>query len=135
MDYLNSPAFRTICRILVVTMLSLGLPVRFSHAGVIGTDVVVAAAQSSEARTRVQGFLDRADVRAQLAAQGVSPELAKQRVDSLSDEEIQRVAGKIDSLPAGGADILGVLLVVFLILLLTDILGLTKVFPFTRPLR
>jgi hypothetical protein len=36
-------------------------------------------------------------------------------------------------LPAGGVDLLGAVLIVFLVLLLTDILGYTKVFPFTRP--
>ena len=45
------------------------------------------------------------------------------------------LAGQIESLPAGGADVLGVLLIVFLVLLLTDILGFTKIFPFTRSIR
>ena len=41
---------------------------------------------------------------------------------------------QIDSAPAG-AGIVGTLFTVFVILLVTDILGLTKVFPFTRPIR
>ncbi len=36
--------------------------------------------------------------------------------------------------PAGG-DVLGVLLTIFIVLLVTDILGFTKVFPFTRAIR
>jgi hypothetical protein len=56
------------------------------------------------------------------------------RVAALTDEEVHKVAGKLDQIPAGG-DILGVLLTVFIILLITDILGLTKVFPFTHPIR
>jgi len=31
--------------------------------------------------------------------------------------------------------VLGILFAVFIILLITDILGLTKIFPFTRPVR
>jgi hypothetical protein len=62
----------------------------------------------------------------------VSPEAALARVDALSDEEVAALAGRLDQLPAGGADVLIVALIVFLVLLLTDILGYTKIFPFTR---
>ena len=44
-----------------------------------------------------------------------------------------RLAGQIDQAPAGG--IIGVILFVFFVLLVTDILGFTKVFPFTRSIR
>jgi hypothetical protein len=53
----------------------------------------------------------------------------------LSDDEVEHLAGRLDSLPAGG-DVEGVLWIaflVFLVLLVTDILGFTKVFSFTRP--
>jgi len=36
---------------------------------------------------------------------------------------------------ARGAALSGALLIVFLVLLITDILGFTKVFPFTRPIQ
>ncbi len=66
---------------------------------------------------------------------GVDPAVAVARVAGLSDAEIHDVAGRIDQLPAGqdfvGA-ILGTALVLFLVLLITDILGLTDVFPFVR---
>ena len=39
-----------------------------------------------------------------------------------------------DALPAGG-DLIGAALIVFLVLLATDIMGYTKVFPFTRSVR
>ena len=45
------------------------------------------------------------------------------------------LAARIDQLPAGGDSVLGVLLVVFVILLITDILGFTRIFPFTRSMR
>lgn len=135
MNYLSSAAFRAVCRILVVTMLALGIQVPYATAAVMGTDTVVGAGQSDQARDRLKGFLDRADVRGELAKRGIPAELAKQRVDALTDDEVRQAAGKIDSLPAGGSDILGVLVLIFVILLITDILGLTKVFPFTRPVR
>jgi len=52
----------------------------------------------------------------------------------LTDEEAHTISGKLDQLPAGG-DVIGVVFAVFIILLITDIFGLTKVFPFTRSIR
>ena len=80
-------------------------------------------------------FLDRGDVLAQLQARGVDAAQVKARVAALTDQEAAQLAAQIDALPAGGADVLGVILVVFLVLLLTDILGFTKIFPFTRSVR
>jgi hypothetical protein len=70
-------------------------------------------------------------VLAQLQKEGVTAGDAKARVNALTDDEAHMIAGKLDQLPAGG-DILDVVLFVFILLLITDILGFTKVFPFTR---
>src|SRR5688572_30621829 len=120
---------RIIASLLVLSIAGLGLPLPV-QAGMVGTHAVVASAE----RERIASFLEREDVRQQLLAQGVSPTQAKARVAALTDEEARQLAGQVDSLPAGG-DILGVLLTVFLVLLITDILGFTKIFPFTRPVR
>ena len=122
---------RLIASLLVVSIAGLGLPLPV-QAGMVGTDAITSPTGTE--RERIATFLDRADVQAQLQAQGVSPSDVKARVAALTDEEAAQLAGRIDSLPAGG-DILGILLVVFIVLLITDILGLTKVFPFTRAVR
>jgi hypothetical protein len=60
---------------------------------------------------------------------------AKARVDSLSDSEVIEVADKIEQLPAGGGAFGAVIVasvIVFLVLLITDILGYTDVFPFVK---
>jgi hypothetical protein len=106
---------------------SLVLP---AHAGIVSTEALVAGTQQE----RLAGLLERRDVRAQLLAYGVSPAQAQERVAALSDEEAAQLAAQLDELPAGG-DILGVALIVFLVLLFTDIMGYTKVFPFTRSMR
>ncbi len=121
---------RLIASLLVVSIAGLGLPLP-AQAGMVGTDAITSS--SGTERARIATFLDRADVQAQLQAQGVSPSDVKARVAALTDEEAAQLAGRIDTLPAGG--ILGLILLVFLILLITDILGLTKVFPFTRTAR
>jgi hypothetical protein len=102
-----------------------------ASAGIVATDQIAASA----GRDLVKSFLDRAEVQAQMQALGVNPQAALARVDALSDDEVASLAGRLDQLPAGGTDILGALLLVFIILLITDILGFTKIFPFTRPVQ
>lgn len=122
---------RMTSRLLIASMFSLFVPLQTTYAGIIGTDKIVASAQSQPERERIRTFLDREDVRKELLAQGVDANAAKARVDAMTDEEVQKVAGKLDSMPAGG-EILGLVFTVFIVLLITDILGFTKVFPFTR---
>jgi len=64
----------------------------------------------------------------------VSASDAIARVQALSDAEVAQLADRVDQAPAG-AGVVGVLFTVFLVLLVTDIMGLTKVFPFTRSIR
>jgi len=119
---------RFVSSLLIVCLAGLGLPVQ---AGMLPTE----AAIINPDRAQIVSFLDREDVRLQLQAHGVSPADVKARIAAMTDEEARTLAGQIESLPAGGADILGVLLIIFLVLLLTDILGFTKIFPFTRSIR
>jgi hypothetical protein len=99
----------------------------------------VAASQGVHSATAQRDFVNatlaRADVAAGLAERGVSVEQARARVAALTDDEVATVAQTIETAPAGADDILGVLVTIFIILLITDILGLTKVFPFTRSVR
>ncbi len=125
---------RLIASVLVASTALMGLPVH-AQADLVGTDEVMATAQAAAERDRVQSFLQRDDVRAALQARGVDPQAAAERVAALSDAEVAQLAGQIDRAPAAGVDALGFLLVVFVVLLITDALGLTKVFPFTRTLR
>jgi len=125
---------RMTSRLLIASVFGLGLPLQSTHAGLVGTDKVAVSAQSQSERERIRFFLDREDVRNELQIQGVDVNTAKARVDALTDEEVQKVAGKLDQMPAGG-DIIGILFTVFVILLVTDILGYTKVFPFTRSIK
>lgn len=107
-----------------------------AHAGLISTEQVarsVATEQAGAGHARLSAALARADVQAELQRQGVDAALAQERIAALTDDEAARLADQIDSAPAGG--IIGAILLVFFVLLLTDILGLTKVFPFTRSIR
>jgi hypothetical protein len=133
---MNSRFMRMTSRLLIASVLSLVLPLQSTYAGMVGTDKVAASAQSQTDRERINTFLDRADVRKELQSQGVDASGAKARAAALTDEEVHKIAGNLDNMPAGGdGGVLEVLLTVFIILLITDILGLTKVFPFTHSIR
>ena len=124
---------RLVSILLIVSLTGMGLPLS-AQAGMLPTDRVVA----SPAKERVTSFLNRSDVRAQLESMGVNPADAKARVATLTDDEAAQLAAKIDNLPAGGdaaGALIGALLIVFIVLLITDILGVTHVFPFTKPIK
>jgi hypothetical protein len=101
---------------------ALALPFQSSQAELISTEQIAADARIQEERDKVSAFLNRTDAERNLVALGVTPELAKQRVDALTDAEVIHLAGKIDSLPAGGAlssqDLVLILLVAILVAIL-----------------
>lgn len=101
-------------------------------AAVIDTSKVAALSTGENDRSSIIAKLDRPEIQAQLENLGISKADAQSRVAALTDEQAASLRHKIDSLPAGGDGIVGALLLIFIILLVTDILGLTKVFPFTR---
>jgi hypothetical protein len=116
-------------------MLAMGLPLQPAFASIVETDQAVSHEMAGQDRAKINAFIDRKDVLAQLQKEGVTAGEAKARVNALTDEETHKIAGKLDQLPAGGDGVLEVLLTIFIILLITDILGFTKVFPFTRSVR
>jgi len=106
-----------------------------AHAAMINTAEILKQNQYDHARKRINMFLNRSEVQKHLVAWGVNPEEARTRVDSLTDQEIDKIATQIDQLPAGGdgfGTIVGAALLIFIVLLITDILGFTDVFPFVK---
>ncbi|MGM0638787.1 MAG: PA2779 family protein [Pseudomonadota bacterium] len=97
----------------------------------ITTQAALNAEHGLADRERIHEILARDDVRDQLIEQGVDLAEVEARVAALSDAEAAQMADQLEQLPAG-ASVVGALFAVFVILLVTDILGLTNVFPFTR---
>ena len=123
---------KPVSHMVVLSLLALNLYLPAAHAGMVGTEAVVNAAQTQQYRERLLTALNRDDVRAQLLARGVEPVQVRARVDSLTDEEMQTLATNMDQLPAGGDGLVGALVFIFIVLLITDLLGLTNIFPFVR---
>ncbi len=101
----------------------------------VSTETFLSHQAQTDPRAQVMALLQKDEVVQKLQEYGVNPEEARARIASLSDQEIATLNSKIGELPAGadaGEAILGTVLVVFIVLLITDILCWTKVFKFTR---
>jgi hypothetical protein len=133
MNAMNGFGTRSLAFILA---LAVGNVVSFAsaHAAPISTAQVAQAAANQD-RLALSAVLARPDIQAELVRRGVSVNEANQRVSALTDEEARTLSQQIDSLRAGGVDVLGTILIVFIVLLITDILGFTKVFSFTHPIK
>ena len=106
---------RIFCRLLVALMI--WTPYQFATAGMIGTEQVVTASTQAD-RAAVLGFVNRGDVARQLQSLGIDPKTAQDRIGALSDQEVQSLAGKIQSLPAGAdsADVaVGILIIAVIV--------------------
>lgn len=121
---------------MAVFMFMLSGPFQSAMAAMVGTEAVVDTERARDARNYLQSLLTREDVQSMLISQGIDPQEAKDRLDSLTDEEATRVAEQLQELPAGGNGFFTLLLIVaflvFLILLITDITGYTDIFPFVK---
>ena len=122
--------------VLAVYVFMISGPHQAALAALVGTETVLDAGRVQNARERVRNLMAREDIQAALVIQGIDPQEARARAEALADAEALRLADAIDSLPAGGTSALGIvigaILIVFLVLLITDILGYTSVFPFTK---
>jgi hypothetical protein len=126
---------RGVALVVTVVMLVISMPLGVAQAALVSTEQVLATSGGAADRARVLAFLDRAEVREQIAALGVDPNEAAARVAALSDGQVREIAGQLDQLPAGQSAVgvvVGAILIIFLVLLVTDLLGLTNVFPFVK---
>ena len=108
------------------------LPVGPVQAAMVGNGQIVAELQAQLDRAEVLQILDRTEAQKQLMALGVSPDMVKQRVAQMTDQEVAQLNRHLAELPAGG-DVLGVLLILFIVFIITDMLGATNIFPFVKP--
>ena len=99
------------------------------NAAIVSTSDLVATEQSQIGREYLLSSLEREEVRTALTSQGVDLEMAKQRVSSMTDVEVRALNQKMDEMPAGSGIVVTVV-VVFLVLLITDLVGWTNVYPF-----
>jgi hypothetical protein len=104
---------KTISRLLIALMI--WTPYQIATAAMIGTDQAATTASPQADRNTVVSFLTRSDVANQLKSLGIDPSTAQDRVAAMSDQEVQQLAGRINSMPAGGDVAWGAILLLILI--------------------
>lgn len=87
------------CRALVVSVFALS--VQGASAGMIGAEQAMPAEAQAD-RTLVQEVLARSETSAQLESMGIDPQLARERVAAMSDQEVSQLAQEVRTAPAGG---------------------------------
>jgi len=124
-----------ISKILITLLLLTAAPYQIAYAKMITTGDATGMQRVATARAFMDGFMVRDDVRAELENMGIAPDEAAARVNNLSEAELVSLADTIQDSPAGASAvgaIVGAALLIFLVLLITDITGYTHVFNFTN---
>lgn len=140
-----APRFQFFIAVLMTTvMTATSFPLGTAYAGMISTEEVISSSDEAEvnpvdqgpssARDRVKAILARSEVRAEMVELGVDPAEADARVAALTDDELSKLAGQLEQLPAGEGFGVGsaliVLFVVFGVAVMLDALGMMNIFPF-----
>ena len=117
-----------------LSLLLVMLPLLPAQAAMVDNESIISAQQTDLDSAAILTMLDQEVTRQQLETWGVNPEMARERINSLTGEELANINRQLDELRAGG-DILGILLVIFIVFVITDVIGATDIFPFIHPVR
>jgi Family of unknown function (DUF6627) len=95
--------FKTISRILILTMLHLFWLTSYGYAEMIPSESAVQSQTETQIdRQRIINLLNRKEVIEELEKYGISKVEAVARINSLTDKEVTTLVAEIDRLPAGG---------------------------------
>ena len=104
-----------------------------AHAAMVSNDALLQQAQHQISVEQLTSLLERGDIQKQLVALGVDPIAARDRISRMNDAELAQLNHNLEKLPAGsGSSILGILLILFIVFIITDMLGATDIFPFVK---
>jgi hypothetical protein len=124
-----------ISKLILSFVLSTTLFTQILSAQMASTEAVMGTSVSS--KEKLVQLIAREDVKNRFEAMGIDPAMVQTRIASMTDEEASKISHQIDTLPAGadgGATLIGAVVFIFVLLLITDLLGWTKVFNFTKPI-
>jgi hypothetical protein len=105
-----------------------------AQAAIIANNQLIQQTQQASDRAALLQTLQRTDVQQQLLAMGVTTADIESRVSHMTGDEVAQLNQQINDLPAGG-DVLGLLVLIFIIFVITDVIGATDIFPFIHPIK
>jgi hypothetical protein len=101
-------------------------------AGVYTSEQAISSQQYQYNKQQVLTLVNSAEVQQRLMTLGVSPAEAQMRVDSMTNDELITFNQQMNDMPAGG--IVGTIVTVLVVVAVLDLMGITDVYPFIRPL-
>jgi hypothetical protein len=101
------------------------------HAEAISSDSVMQTQAAHYNKQQLIDMVNRADVQSKLVSLGVDSNQAIARINGMTDSEIAQLNDEINQAPAGG--VVGAVLTVLAIIAILDLIGVTDVYPFIRP--
>lgn len=110
-----------------------GLQITTAQAAMVSTQSLVQQQQLQYDRTQLSALLEREQAVEAMQAMDVEPEMVQKRVASMTQDELTAFNDQVNQMQAGGSA-LGVVVLVFLILILLDLLGVTDIFPVIHPI-
>lgn len=102
-----------------------------AQAAIITNKQIIQHVQQETDKAALLQIISRADVQEQLLNMGVSSADIESRINQMTQEEVAQLNAQINELPAGG-DIVGIIVLVFVIFIITDVIGATDIFPFIK---
>ncbi|GMQ84014.1 MAG: hypothetical protein BMS9Abin06_0763 [Gammaproteobacteria bacterium] len=115
---------------LILCIFMINMSLGTATAGMLGNAAIVAQSEQTAERQALLDRLQRSEVREQLLAMGVQPDMVEGRIRQLSNEEVVQLNQQIADAPAAGSGVLELLVLVFLVFVITDVIGATNIFPF-----
>lgn len=123
---------RTLSLILSIALISISAS--NVQAAIISNDQIIYKTDQVNDKAALLQTIKRADVQAQLSSMGVSSADIETRINQMTHEEIAQLNQHMAELPVG-AGVLGTVVLIFLVFVITDVLGATDIFPFIHPVR
>ncbi len=118
---------KTLTYVLAATFLFSGIFSSSLQAKMLSTEQV----QQQYDKAQLLDVLDSTEVQKKLLALGVDADQVKERVNNLSAAEVEQLNANLADMPAG-ADGLGLIVFIFVVFVITDMIGATDVFPFVN---
>ena len=119
--------------ILTSVIISFLVCTTIANAGVISSEQVITEQQQAYDKQELLAMISSGEVEEKLVALGVTPADAKIRIANMTNQELVLLNHEINDMPAA-AGIGGTIVTVLVVIAVLDLLGVTDVYPFIRPI-
>ncbi len=119
---------------LTLSLLLICAPISQAQAAIIANAQLIDQVQQANDKDALLQTINRVDVQEKLLGMGVTTAELESRVNQMTPQEIAQLNQQINELPAGG-DILGIIVLIFIVFVITDVIGATDIFPFIHPVK